>query len=348
VVGVETAAVQLLAASCLESERVVLYPTSELIATESPAVERVDVCALRQGWRLRTQEIDADHLNVICLAKGKWPPIVVRRGDNAIIDGNYRYLAACRLGYTHIECMYFDGGDEDAFLEALRRNLTHGLPLSLEDRKRAARLLLQSHPEWSDRRIAGECSLAPGTLRRLRAGMPTPGEANAVTSRLGRDGRRRPVDPEASRQRILRVIAAHPEHSLGEIARITQTSPATVRSVVKRPPQESHGSGPQMLDTRGLIGTACGAWVADSALSSMVDGKDFAHWLEQTTIRAEWEGFVDGVPLSRVYEVADEARRRGRAWVEFAERLEARINNRRPQPAHIEAPPEPWSRSSFG
>jgi hypothetical protein len=50
----------------------------------------------------------------------------------------------------------------------------------------------------------------------------------------------------------------------------------------------------------------------------------FVRWFEETTIGDEWRDFLDRVPISRVYEVADEARRRAARWLDFASRLEGK------------------------
>ena len=143
----------------------------EMVSSRT-AVTQTPLNGLRPHPQLRLGELDQDHLSVISLSEQDWPPIVVRRADNTIIDGHYRYVAARRLGHRRIACVYFDGGDEAAFLEALRRNRSHGLPLSLQERQRAARRLLESHPDWSHRRIAELCCLAPGTVARIRTAAP--------------------------------------------------------------------------------------------------------------------------------------------------------------------------------
>jgi hypothetical protein len=51
-------------------------------------------------------------------------------------------------------------------------------------------------------------------------------------------------------------------------------------------------------------------------------------WFEQTSIAAEWRDLVNDIPISRLYEVADEARRRAQQWMELASTLEARAGSR--------------------
>jgi ParB-like chromosome segregation protein Spo0J len=316
---------------------------------QAPApIVRLELDALLPGYQLRLGGVDTDHVNVIALSEGNWPPVLVRRADNAIIDGHYRYRAARQLGHSHIDCVYFDGGEDAAFVEALWRNRNHGLPLSLRERERAAGHLLGLHPDWSDRRIAETCSLAPGTVGRLRSRMPRPSEDDdRGMVRMGRDGKRRPADPQASRARILRVLEAQPDRSLRAIARITGTSPATVRSVRDQPNLIRKCIG-DAVEPSDVLGARSGAnqndllvaqdqlaapltlrWVSDSALGATPEGKGFAGWLEQTNIGEESQDYVEGIPLSRVYEIADEARRRADAWLTFAAKLEGRA--RRPR-----------------
>jgi hypothetical protein len=63
---------------------------------------------------------------------------------------------------------------------------------------------------------------------------------------------------------------------------------------------------------------------ADAALASTEKGAAFAVWFEETAIVEEWREFVETIPVSRIYEIADQARRRALRWSEFAETLEAR------------------------
>ncbi len=316
------------------SDAMALCGEPDEVAGREGAVIRLELDVLRPGYQLRLGGPNTDHVNVIALSEGNWPPVVVRRADNAIVDGNYRYRAARQLGHTHIDCVYFDGGEDAAFVEALWRNRHHGLPLSLRERERAAHHLLRLHPDWSDRRIAEACSLAPGTVGRLRSKISWPTEDDrGVIVRLGRDGKRRPADPQASRARILRVLESQPDRSLRAIARMTGTSPATVRSVRDRPDpapdrvgRDFEGKGGRW-PSQGPAPLTPG-WLSDSALAATAEGKGLASWLEQTNIGEESQDYVEGIPLSRVYEIADEARRRSDVWLAFAAMLELRARGR--------------------
>ncbi len=253
---------------------------------------------------------------------------MVRRSDHSIVDGHYRYLAASQLGHSHIDCVYFEGGGDSAFLEALRCNRDHGLPLSRRDREAAARQVLGLHPEWSDRRIGETCGLAPGTIARLR---PTAecssDQAGRLNVRLGRDGRRRPVDPQASRERIVHALRAEPERSLRDIARRTGTSPATVRAVKARHDQMADDFGASVANGTPAASPPV-SWISDAALHSTAEADAFAEWFRLTDITDEWRTHVHAIPISRVYEVADEARRRAAEWLAVASVVEERVRGR--------------------
>jgi ParB-like chromosome segregation protein Spo0J len=299
---------------------------------------QVPLSDIRPGVQLRTGKFNQDHLDGLALSGGAWPPIVIRHNDMTIVDGHYRYLAASRLGRSHIDCVYFDGTEESVFLEALRRNRDHGLPLSFRDREGAARHLLRFHQEWSDRRIGTACGVAPGTVGRLRSEIATPSDGERGASlRIGRDGRRRPVDPVASRRRISEALRDQPDASLREIARMTGVSPATVRAVrigtvesELTPSADEQGRRETGLLLQLPAPSRPAGWTPDAAVVSTTDGENFAKWFERTNLGDEWRIIMTGIPISRIYEVADEARRRALVWQEFATSLEART---RPQHA---------------
>jgi hypothetical protein len=277
-------------------------------ASGEPVI-RLALAALRPGIQLRLGEVQQSHIEALALSSDPWPPLLIRRADNTIVDGHYRYLAARQLGRTHIDCTYFDGGIADAYLEALRRNRQHGLPLSRQEREVSARHVLSLHPEWSDRRVAAACCVAPVTVARTRAVIETPnGRTDPAKGRVGKDGRCRPIDPKSSRDLIARELQTQPTLSLREIARRTGTSPATVRTVRAR----------------------LQAWTSDKALVSGVGGTAFLAWFDRTNIGDEWPTYIEGIPVSRIYELADEARRRATGWLEFAALLEQRVRNPHP------------------
>lgn len=294
-----------------------------VVTTSLGAVVQIDLDALKPGPSVRLGGTKKDHLAALVDSGGKWPPLLVRKSDYTIVDGLYRYLAARELGLARLECVYFEGSTEAAYLEALRRNLSHGLALTLRERSEAARRVLSCFPAWSDRRVAAACGLAPGTVNRLRSSGRPAGDDPQSSARLGRDGRCRPADAGILRERIVDALRAQPEGSLRSIARLTGSSPTTVRAVrfglenTSRPqPSPPPGQLPPVAQT--TAGT-------DPALVSTSEGSHFVEWLARTSITEEnWKNYLNSIPLSRVYQIADEARLRAKQWSQFASALEAR------------------------
>ena len=293
---------------------------------------RVPVDSLKLGTALRIGAEKPAHVALLAELGGAWPPILIT-ANRTIIDGRHRYLAARELRLSHIACEIFEGTDEEAFLEALRRNITHGLPLNLRERKRAATTLLRRHPDWSDRRIAQICALSHHSVGGLRSNISTD-EGEMVTMRRGRDDRLRPTKPSEARQHIAAALQESPQASLREIARLTGSSAETVRSV-----KGSIDSSKTLTPARFGVSKAQLTCPNDShpvlrptidaAVASAVGGKEFALWFEQTAQTAKWINFVDAVPLSRIYEIADAARGCSRDWSDFAAALVARVNGQK-------------------
>jgi hypothetical protein len=304
-----------------EAPRLGAEPSPHQAVGLAPVVLRLK--DLRLGVSVRGGSIDARHLERLIERAEAWPPLLVRRSDHTIIDGHYRFHAAKQMGLSRVECVYFDGDESDVFIEAVRRNVDHGLPLTLADRKCAARQILGMHPEWSDRRIADVCVLSHVTVGSLRAAHEPPsGRVYQLDTRRGRDGKARPVDPSARRRRVHDAILAHPDASLREIARMTETSHETVRTVKNA----AISGGLRVADPVMVraVEMPRSSPAADPAFTSTDHGNAFAAWFARTDISQSCCEFVDAVPLSRVYEIEAEARRRAAAWAEFAGALAAR------------------------
>ena len=111
------------------------------------------VDGLRPGRSLRSG-LDPDHVASLIVSGGAWPPVLVDRRRGTVIDGLHRLAAAAALGLGAIQVELFDGSEEDALVEASRRNVAHGLPLRLAERKAVASQLVSRHADWSDARLA--------------------------------------------------------------------------------------------------------------------------------------------------------------------------------------------------
>jgi hypothetical protein len=281
-----------------------------------------------QGTNVRADGLNEAQVTLLMELEGHWPAIVVWGPDNMVVDGAHRMAAARRLGLTRISAIRFSGTAEEAYLEAVRRNIDHGLPLSLEDRRRAVRRVITRHPDWSDRRIASHCGLsgkAVARLRREQRPLERPRDTAApivgMERRIGKDGKARPVQPEALRERISEAIVANPEASLRTIALETGASPETVRTVRARL-NAVEGTAKEREE---VVVQPIQIWEPDRALLSCGDAGEFARWFKDTAVGDEWRAHVAVVPVGRIYEVADEAHKRADAWALFAGQLEGRL-----------------------
>lgn len=319
---------------------------------EEGVLASVDLLQVRH--QLRAAGLDESHVAALAELDGKWPPVLVWADQpNVILDGAHRLAAAKRLGYSTVLVTVFRGSADEAFIEAVRRNVGHGLPLSVADRTRAGQQILARHPDWSDRRIAEACALSPHTVARLRASRATQGRSVAasraaavagsgarkesavvveragtvvdIESRLGRDGRCRPAQPGVVRERVVEALEANPGGSLREIASVAKVSPETVRRIRR----EVEGSPPATIGLLPRVPpAAAGVWRDDPAMASSPELSDLVAWLDRTEPGAELASYAGAVPLSRVYELADEGRRRAAFWTAFATALEARARGR--------------------
>lgn len=129
-----------------------------------------------------------EHARALAERFEQLPPVLVHRESMTVIDGAHRLLAARILHLPSLKVEYFDGTATEALVQAVRANVTHGKPLNLYDRERAAEGLLSREPNWSDRLIAEICGLSPTTVGRIRVRS----RAKSSGHRIGRDGRMRP------------------------------------------------------------------------------------------------------------------------------------------------------------
>ena len=309
-------------------EPIELPHVPDLHIAAQPTVVQIPIGEVRPGHSVRLGAVKTGHVDLLAELDGQWPPILVSRADMSIIDGHYRYLAARQLNYTHVDCVLFEGDESGALVESIRRNVQHGLPLTLSERTQAAGSILRRHPDRSDRWIGELCALSHGTVGRLRRTITSPAARDDEGGRRrGRDGKLRPVAPGAARERIVRELRAHPGASLREIARLAGSSHETVRSVRDRdmgPLEEAPVCAPPTPNT-----PPAPLPTADAAFMATESGSDFARWFTQTTVGDDSYDFIAAVPLNRIYEIADEARRRAAHWTDFAVALTARLEKRR-------------------
>lgn len=304
-------------------------PSGMRLTTAGQPVELV-LADLGTQALVRMRPLDMGHVAALAEVPQRWPAIVVARRSMRVLDGLHRVAAARRLGMKTIAATLFEGDENEAFVLAVRSNSDQGLPLSLPERTRAARQMLGFSPQRSDRAIGEICGLDHKTVSRLRSEAPPSGGDPHLDARVGRDQRSRPVDVASLRSRIAAAVSETPNHSLRQIAHRVGTSPETVRDVRAR---LARGESPIPLGARPVARNtpsprphraALPKWATDSACRAEPGRAEFASWFDAGARSIDWPRFVDVVPLSRAYSIADQARTYAEAWRSFAEALESR------------------------
>ncbi|MFG1791148.1 ParB/RepB/Spo0J family partition protein [Nocardia altamirensis] len=190
---------------------------------------RVDTLVLADSPRLAGE--DSAHIRALAEAVEALPPILVHRPSMRVIDGAHRVGAARLRGDKTIAARFFDGTEMEAFIVAVRMNVTHGLPLSLADRKAAAARIIRERPEWSDRAIGVTSGLSHKTIGVLRRSTGPDTQSNV---RIGRDGRPRSSSTEEGRRLASEMIARSPQAPLREVAEAAGVSLGTAHDVRQR------------------------------------------------------------------------------------------------------------------
>jgi ParB-like chromosome segregation protein Spo0J len=309
---------------------------SETAIAELPIEQLLGAELLRAGGE------NLAHARTLAESGAELPPILVQRGTMRIIDGAHRVRAARLRGQRTVRAMLFDGADREAFILAVRLNVTHGLPLSLGERKAAAARILRDYPEWSDRSIAAVAGISDTTVgairRRAAAEIPRP------TERVARNGTisRRPQ--ATGRLRAAELMRSRPQAPLREIADaagISLTTAKDVRNRIRR------GEDPLPARQRAVAPDAAVAerhsTHSDAAAELMMQrlrrdpavrltagGRALLRWLETTALDADaCDQALAVLPEYHLQTVALLARQRGAAWLRFAERAEERTRSSR-------------------
>jgi ParB-like chromosome segregation protein Spo0J len=272
------------------------------------------------------------HARMLAELEDQLPPIIVHRTTMRVIDGMHRLRAARLRGAEKIEVRFFDGDEAGAFVLAVQLNVAHGLPLSLADRKAAADRIIGLYPRWSDRAIASVTGLSGPTVaarrRRLTANNLQP------DTRIGMDGRARPVAPAQRRQAATRLLADNPGASLREVARQAGLSPETVRKLRAQPAPANDAAShrPAAVTRLALAGEparagniALRALLGDPAFRSTDSGRALLRLL--TTSRALHDGgseFIEKAPTHSLGRLSEAARACAREWEVFADEVERR------------------------
>lgn len=206
-------------------------------AVQAKRITAVEIAVLSSSDSPRGGRRDEDHVAALLAALDDLPPILVHSPTMCVIDGMHRLWAMQLAGRTTILVELFEGDADEAFGESVRRNGSHGLPLTRKERKAAVTRILIADPQQSDRAVASMAGLSATTVASIRSGIVT-SEPREEGYRTGQDGRRRPMDPTAGRLAAQEYQRSNPKASLREVAAVAGVSPSTA-SAARKPPNAS-------------------------------------------------------------------------------------------------------------
>ncbi|WP_160118000.1 ParB N-terminal domain-containing protein [Mycobacterium sp. MFM001] len=285
------------------------------------------MASIRNSYTPRKSKINEHYVKILAQSPLPLPPIVVHRTSMWVIDGVHRLRATELRGDVTIPARFFEGSDAEAFALAVHLNVTHGLPLTLAERKAAARRIVRSYPHWSDRSIALITGVSNKTVGKLRG--CTTEEISQLGHRLGRDGKLRPASPVNGRRRAAKYLSMNPRASLREIAREAGVSVSTARDVRQRigkgenplpgnlannSRQRSEQPGHDLLQRLRK----------DPSVRSSERGRALLRLLSTVVVAiSACNEFAEAVPIHCSGTIAEIARKYARAWQEIADQFDA-------------------------
>jgi ParB-like chromosome segregation protein Spo0J len=316
-----------------------LVDTGADAVTEEAEPVALDQLGVADSPRLSGES--REHTLLLAEQLSQCPPILVNRRTMQVIDGVHRLHAARACGESAIEAVFVDVDPQEAFLLAVKANTTHGLPLSLAERRAAAARILAWRPALSDRSVARVTGLAPNTVGaiRLRSTVQS-AQSNTADRRTGIDGRERPESTVEARRLAGAILSERPDTPLRQVARETGLSLGTAHDVRERLRQ---GKDPvpdgrrmrraprrrERLSREPVAWSAIRAkFVKDPVVRYADSGRAFVRWLDaRATGREEWRDLVNDVPDYWVDAMIDVAASCAHDWQKFARELARRRNS---------------------
>ncbi|MDP9642266.1 ParB-like chromosome segregation protein Spo0J [Actinopolyspora lacussalsi] len=307
--------------------------------TRTQSTFSVPVDTLLSADSPRLDGEDTEHVRILAESDDPLPPIVVHRPTMRVIDGMHRLRVALLQGRSHIEVEFYDGDEEDVFILAVQANVRHGLPLSLTDRTAAAARIVDSHPQWSDRAIALIAGLSGKTVAAIRRRSTE--EDPRSNTRIGRDGRERPLNGATGRRLASELLRERPDASVREIARAARIAPSTVCDVRKRmqsgedPVPSRQRGGHRERDQPQVAGEDVSIAYCeredmlrklqkDPTLRFSETGRALLRLLRTQSFPLANVDIAEYVPSYCAQTVAELARDLGQSWHKLAQRLESR------------------------
>ncbi|NGY62255.1 ParB N-terminal domain-containing protein [Lentzea sp. NEAU-D13] len=275
--------------------------------------EHVLIDDLSDGESPRLEGLDDEHVRRLAKTEEPLPPIVVHRAMMQVVDGRHRLRAARLRGAVRIAASFLDCPADDVFVEAVRANSAHGLPLSLPDRKAAAARIVRSHPRWSDRTIASVTGLSHKTVGKIRREQPDGGVPH-----LERTGSAVAAE----------IIRRNPEMPLRQVAKAAGVAVSTAHSIRRRVTQAGQELPARCEQVRPEnpgnpdATTVLRMLSSDPALRYTDTGRALLRLIgAHPPTEDEWRRLGEVVPAHCSLAVADLARDFAAAWDEFATRL---------------------------
>ena len=291
------------------------------------AVSMVSISDLVRSDSPRLDGENEEHIQRLAETDESLPPIVVHWPSMLVVDGMHRLRAAQMRGQSVIGVRFLDCGRNEIFVEAVRANVAHGLPLSLADRKAAAERVLTTHPYWSDRMIAAVAGLAHKTVGRIRRDLAE--HLPETTTRVGRDGYARPLG-RGGRERAEEIVRRDPDASLRTVARAAGVSVGTVHNV-RRVVNLHNAKAPTHLHSAAVPpDVPDGQWASmmqglrsDPSLRFTEAGRAVLRLFGSHSIAdGGWRRLSDSVPAHWAPSLADLAHELAMAWQQFAVHLD--------------------------
>ncbi len=311
--------------------------------------ESISIHRLSPADSPRTSGENSRHIEFLSGLSHTLPPIIVHRPTMRVIDGMHRFRVSILQGDNSISVQFFDGSIEEAFVLAMQLNSTNCLPLSAAERSSAAKRILKAFEHWSNAKIAAICGISDKTVARMRRRSAT--NFSMPLSRVGKDGRVRPIDPARGRLRAGQLLVESPDAPLREIAEAAGIAVGTASDVRQRvrqgksplPPRLQNSAGrsdrsdslkatkisesdqaPASVPSEGYESLMT-ALKRDPSLRFTNAGRLMLRLLDAHSLTdKQWEMLVAAVPGHCTATIMEAARSCAEFWVRFVERANTR------------------------
>ncbi|MFE7800909.1 ParB N-terminal domain-containing protein [Nocardia sp. NPDC057440] len=298
------------------------FTAGDVVPISTSARYLVSIDQLLPADSPRSNGEDRKHIARLAEIEAELPPILVHRSTMRVIDGMHRLRAARLRQQDSIEVEFFDGSQAEAFLRGVELNTTHGLPLTLSDRKVAAERIIDSMPELSDRAIAASTGLSGKTVAAIRK--RSSAEIPQSNVRVGADGRRRPLDRTQRRRRVAELLAGSPDMPLRALAAAAEVSISTAHAIRKRLREMDCpvgvGSSEQPDDASLLLQQL----TRDPAMRLNQQGRDLLRWLHTHSIQRDvWTTLIAAVPPHTVPVITELASKNAKEWRALASSIDS-------------------------